>query len=272
MSTGDFSKEDRAFIARAVAFCDRIGPDSVVLLVGSRAAGLIYEGWADLDLWIVGHRDALSESERATYDRERQLFVDRGDLEAHFSFYDIDDMEAEIEDWPDAKMWLLSTCKIVHGSLEALESLIEQSKTYPKGVAEEKLRYELGRFMIAKGGCLSMSARSGEAATSIVAVGEIVDAVCKICCLAEGVPYPYAKWRVTVARETRLGKQLFPSIDRAIAHIDELVATPSERNFREWVPVSELRSLKDKIVAGLRELGWQGAWLDEPEENMAMTF
>ena len=84
-----FSPEDQQFINRAIDFCQRMGERAVLMLIGSRAANFADE-WSDLDLCIIGDKRHLSDEDRKTYERSWQLFVDRGDYEAHWSFYDED--------------------------------------------------------------------------------------------------------------------------------------------------------------------------------------
>jgi len=264
LPVADLREEDRAFAAKAVDFCERIGPESALFLVGSRPAGFA-DAWSDLDLWVIGYRGRLMGSEQEVCDREGQLFMDRGDYEAHYTFYDIDEIRAKVEQGNDATMWILSTAKHLHGSANWLLPVLRHVREHPRDLAEAKLRRELSRYMAATGGRLAMSARSGDVATAVAAVGDAIDAVCRICCLAERKPYPYAKWRVRVARETMLGQHVFPAIDRAIEGIDELRTRPPHRGFKTWTPVAELRGLRDILVEHLTAVGWQGKWLDDPE-------
>jgi predicted nucleotidyltransferase len=264
LSIVDLREEDRAFAAKAVDFCERIGPEGALLLVGSWAVGFA-DAWSDLDLWVIGHRGRLMCGEQETYDEEGQLFMDRGDYEAHYTFHDIDEIRTKVEQGKDATMWILSTAKHLHGSTGWLQSVFRHALEHPREVAEAKLRRELSRYMAAKGGRLAMSARSGDVATAVAAVGDAIDAVCRICCLAERKPYPYAKWRVRVARETTLGQHVFPAIDCAVEAIDELRTRPSHREYKTWTPIAELRGLRDTLVEHLRAVGWQGKWLDDLE-------
>ena len=80
-----FSLEDQQFVDRAVDFCQRVGERAVLMLVGSRAANFT-DNWSDLDLCIIGDKCHLSDEDRKSYERDRQIFVDRGDYEAHWTF------------------------------------------------------------------------------------------------------------------------------------------------------------------------------------------
>ena len=246
-----------------------MGEESALLLVGSRGAGFIYGGWSDLDLWVIGHSNYLTESERAQFDLTQEYFVDQGDYEAHFTFFDIGILEREMGKFPVEKMWILSTSKKLKGSFERLDELINSSKALPKSVAGPIIKRELGKYMFAKSGCLSMAARSKEVATSVWAVGQIIDSLCKICCLAECKPFPYSKWRVKVARDTIMGKDIFPVIDCAIQNINELVIQPSDKSYREWIPVKSLRSLLEIVIKNLKGQGWSAMWIDDPMEAIS---
>ncbi len=86
-----FSPEDQQFINRAIDFCQHMGERAVLMLIGSRAANFA-DAWSDLDLCIIGDKRRLAAEDRRTYEQSWQLFVDRGDYEAHWSFYDEDDL------------------------------------------------------------------------------------------------------------------------------------------------------------------------------------
>ena len=77
-----FSPEDQQFINRATDFCRRMGERAVLMLVGSRAANFADE-WSDLNLCIIGDKRCLSDEDRRAYEQNQQLFVGRGDYEAH---------------------------------------------------------------------------------------------------------------------------------------------------------------------------------------------
>ena len=68
-----FSPEDQQFIDRAIDFCQRMGERAVLMLVGSRAAGFADEG-SDLDLWVIGDKQRLSDEDRKTYERKTGTF------------------------------------------------------------------------------------------------------------------------------------------------------------------------------------------------------
>ena len=74
-----FSPEDQQFVDRAIDFCQRMGERAVLVLAGSRSTSFADE-WSDLDLWIIGDKQCLSDKDRRVYEQKRELFVDRGDL------------------------------------------------------------------------------------------------------------------------------------------------------------------------------------------------
>ena len=130
-----FSSEDQQFIDRAVNFCQQMGERAVLMLIGSRAAGFT-DAWSDLDLCIIGDKRHLSDEDRDTYEQSWQLFVDRGDFEAHWSFYDESDLRAWLETHPDEMMWVVANSRILYGCSSTAEELKDRYCLYPPAVAE----------------------------------------------------------------------------------------------------------------------------------------
>ena len=153
-----FSPEDRQFIDRAKDFCQRMGKRTVLMLVGSRAANFADE-WSDLDLLIIGDKQCLSDEDQRTYQRNQQLFVDRGDYEAHWSFFDEGDLRTGLETWPNEMMWLIATSQTLYGCSSIAEELKQRYRLYPIDVAESKLKWMFGKYYYSQRGPLAMAAR-----------------------------------------------------------------------------------------------------------------
>ena len=257
-----FTPEDQRFIDRAIDFCQRMGERAVLLLVGSRAAGFADER-SDLDLWIIGNKQHLSDENRRTYEQRRELFIDRGDLEAHWSFYDEDDLRAWLETWPDEKMWIVATSRTLYGHSSTAEELKDRYCLYPSAVAGSKLKWIFGKYCFLLHGALSIADRN-KVETAFVVVGNVIEYLCKMCCIANRQPFPYDKWLVEAAKRTQVGAMVYPSIQRAINGIGELLNPPANRNWRDWTPVKELLATLPIIQKGLKELGWVYDWIDDP--------
>ena len=257
-----FSPEDQQFVDRAIDFCQQMGERAVLVLAGSRSTSFADE-WSDLDLWVIGDKHHLSDKDREIYEEKRELFVDRGDFEAHWSFYDESDLRAWLDTFPDETMWIVANFRILYGCSRTAEELKHHYCQYPPAVAERKLKWMFGKYYFAQGGPLAMAARN-KVETAFVAVGNIIEYLCKICCVAEKQPFPYNKWVVEAAKQTRLGAMVYPSIQRAVGGIGDFLDLPSDRNWRDWVPVKELRGTLPIVQNGLKELGWVGDWIDDP--------
>ena len=220
-------KEDQQFVDRAIDFCQRMGERAVLVLAGSRSTSFADE-WSDLDLWIIGDKQCLSDKDRRVYEQKRELFVDRGDFEAHWSFYDEEDLRAWLETYSDEPMWIVANSQILYGCSSTAEELKHHYCQYPPAIAERKLKWMFGKYYFAQGGPLAMAARN-KVETAFVAVGNIIEYLCKICCVAEKQPFPYEKWVVEAAKQTRLGTMVYPSIQRAVSGIGDFLDLPSDR-------------------------------------------
>ena len=261
--------EDIEFVDKAKSFTSRVGTDAVLLLVGSRAAGFD-DSWSDLDMWVVGDKAQLTSDELGQYERGKALFVDRGDYEAHWTFFDKDDLLSILRDYPDEKMWIVLTSKVLFGNQDTASALQHECRHYPRTIVEQKLKWHFGRYWSSLGP-LNAGAR-GRPETGFLIVGMVMEHLCKLCCLAEGKPFPYAKWLVTVAHDTTLGRRVHPFMSRAIFGIDEFLHPPQGKHYKELVPLKELRDTKGVVLATLKELGWSCSWLVNTDEAVAETM
>lgn len=246
---------------RAVAACERLGPEAVLLLVGSRAAGFAGPG-ADLDLWILGDAARLSRDEQAAHARRGELFVDRGDLRAHYSFFDARTIAARVDGWQDETMWILSTSHVVHGRAATAAPLVERSRTYPREVAERKLEWLVGS-------CRSLGSafpKSGEgrAAGGALVFGRLLESLCKLCFVADRHPFPYTKWLARAARETRVGARVWPHVESALAALESSPLLPEGVRAPDWPPRRELMGGFRAALDALPALGWGATWIEDP--------
>lgn len=255
--------EEADFVEQARGFLSRVGPRAVLLLVGSRGAGLS-DSWSDLDMWIVGDKAHLTPAEREAYEQRAELFVDRGDHGAHWSFFDQQDLETLLQTYPDERMWILSTAQVLEGDRATAEALKARCHAYPREVAERKMKWHFGRYWQILGP-LNTAAR-GMPETAVVAAGIAIESLCKVCCLADRTPFPYTKWLVTVSRETALGTRVFPYISEAVQGIAEFADPPEGKHFRELIPLKKLRETKDIVRCTLKEIGWTCSWIDSTDD------
>ncbi len=257
------SASDRGFLDAAITTCDSLGPDTALLLVGSRAAG--FSGpHSDLDLWIVGDRDSLPAEHREAFDRDGSVFVDRGDYDAHWTFYDKDILTEDLGRWLDEKVWILSTSKHVHGSLQAFDDLKARFSRYPQDVAESKLKWLIGTCRT----LFSSFPKSGDSKpiAGIMVVGRIIECLYKICCVADRVPIPYTKWLAKVAEDTRLAGRISQAIDETTEALAESPLLPEGLLAPDWRPRAHLKQAFDRALLELPALGWNSSWISEPWE------
>jgi hypothetical protein len=261
--------EFRAFVDRAMRRTLDLGAGAALLLVGSRGAGY-HDDTSDLDLWIVGDRERLTPDEAREYDSTGQVFVDRGDYEAHWTFYDAADLAGQFQAGHDERLWTFLNSRAIAGDDTRVAAMRCKFARYPPPVAEAKLRWLMGRVLAIKGSL--RHARRGDPATTVAVAAEIAQCLWKMCCLAERRPFPYSKWLARAATEMRMGRSLCPRIDRAMTHVGEVVARPDVTTHREWTPVRELEACIELAPSILRDLGWDEEWLDSPTPAIAAAM
>ena len=254
-------KADREFIKQAIAICDRLDPNAVLLLTGSRAAGFVGAG-ADLDLWILGNKKDLTPEEQNAYATNGSLFVDRGDLRAHYEFFDITDLTESLQQWFDEKMWIVSQAKFIQGNRGIIDDLKECCAAYPHEVAEKKLKWLVANCRAN----FSSFPKSGDSKpiAGFMVLGRIIEYLCKMCCIAQYTPFPYTKWLVRVAKETQLGTKVVPLIERSMAEFETSPFLPVDTLAPDWPPRRELMNAFNVSLVELQIMGWDVPWLDDP--------
>lgn len=260
---------DQKAIQAAIKASQRLGPSTCVLLVGSRAAGF-EDNWSDLNLWLLGDRQDLSEEEREQYGAMGWLRLPLGDTAAHASFHAIEDVTTRLNAWDDEQLWVFLNSHILYGPYERVAEIKRRFAAYPRSVLERKLRWFYGRYIHSLDG-LNVAAR-GMTEASVLVIGHVIESLCKLCCLAEGKPYPYPKWAVEAARRTQLGGTIYPMVQAAVAGMAELLAPPKDTPYEQLTPIRELRATREPVASGLQALGWANTWIEEPTEAVEDYF
>jgi hypothetical protein len=262
--------EDQEFVQRAIEATNNGGDKSVLLLVGSHAAGHAVSG-SDLDLWIIGDKRCLPQAQQQEHDLRGGVFVDRGDLQAHWHFYDEEYLAGRLADWPSEMMWILATAKCIHGRKATLEELQARYAGFPRPVAQKKLKWLVGYYRSLLGP-ISRAAATGRTTGAFSLVGQAIDAICKICCVAQCRPWPYHKWLTDVARTTSLGQALMPYADRCVDAFLHAPRSVHGQPWADWPVRKELNGILEALPAELKKLGWLGDWVDDPWEAVDETF
>ena len=209
------------FLARAEERAAALGAGAALRLVGSRGAGY-HDHTSDLDMWVVGDRASLMPAEAREYDATGQVFVDRGDYEAHWTFYDAQDLARQFAAGHDERLWTFLNSHHIAGPTTVTDDLCARFARYPTELAGMKLRWLLGRILAIRGGLRHVT--RGDGVTAITIACEVAQCLQRMCCLAERRPFPYPKWLARAARVTDLGRELCPRIDCAIGSVGDACA------------------------------------------------
>jgi hypothetical protein len=93
---------------------------------------------------------------------------------------------------------------------------------YPREVLRRKLlRHFLLDFDLSVHG-ITYRYESQNFFSVVHTLGAKIAEYCRLCCLLEGRPYPYAKWLLRACQETSTGARLSPYLERALAHVTHL--------------------------------------------------
>jgi hypothetical protein len=260
---------DQKAIEEAIRVSQRMGRNTCVLLVGSRAAGF-EDNWSDLNLWLLGDREALPDEERQQLDSAGWLGFPLGDTGVQVVFRDVADVQTRLNAWDDEQLWGFLNSHILYGPYERVAEIKRRFSGYPRPVLERKVRWFYGRYVHSLDS-LNVAAR-GMREASVLVIGHVIESVCKLCCLAEGKPYPYPKWVVEAARRTEMGRTVGPMVRAAVGGMAELLDPPRGTPYDDLVPIRELRATREPVASGLRAQGWTNDWIDQPEEAVADYF
>ena len=264
-----YDLEDQKAIEEAIRVSQRMSRNTCVLLVGSRAVGF-EDNWSDLNLWLLGDRNALPDEERQRLDSAGWLAFPLGNTGVQADFRDVADVETRLNAWDDEQLWVFLNSHILYGPYERVAEIKRRFSDYPRPVLERKVRWFYGRYVHSLDS-LNVAAR-GMTEAAVLVVGHVIESMCKLCCLAEGKPYPYPKWVVQAAHRTELGRTLSPRVRAAVAGMAELLDPPPGTPYDELAPIRELRATREPMASGLRAQGWTNDWIDRPEEAVADYF
>ena len=253
--------EDHDFILAAASACEQLGDEAVLLLVGSRAADL--RPMDDLDLWIIGNKRFLSPAQQEEYAQSGQVFVDRGDLTAHWSFYDRADLAARFAQWPAEMMWILSTSKFMGGCRATHDDLVARFAMFPRDIAETKLKWLFASYRM-QVHPMFKAAAAGSTTGAFAIAGLLITNLAQLCCAAQCRPWPYSKWLTRVAGETTAGRILMPFADRGVEAFIQCPRPSPGQHSMDWPPTRELKLAMQAVPQILSELGWQGDWVSDP--------
>jgi hypothetical protein len=127
--------EYQPWVDQAISFARGVGHPGLVLLVGSRGAGYA-DSWSDLDLCILGDKGRLTPEDRLEYSEDGQVFRDRGDTEAHWTFYDWSDTVARLKTCEPVFTWITTRSVCLNGPQDAHDWLLESYSSLPLPYAE----------------------------------------------------------------------------------------------------------------------------------------
>ena len=100
---------------------------------------------------------------------------------------------------------------------------------------------------------------------------QIVECLCRLCCIAEYTPFPYTKWLVRAAGQTRLGERVMPLVDAAQEELRLSPLLPVETLAPQWPPRQKLKAAFDRALAQLAAWGWSDEWIEQPWLAVGVT-
>lgn len=207
-----------------------------VALVGSRA---VHYHVPSSDYDLVGLCDG------ATYERVAflagrhrsakgiDLPIDKDAVKREFgmtvdaSLYEIGTVRQAIHDYNNVVLWIWTHAVCIVDRDDALADLKRCFQGYPRDVLEQKLKYHFLRdFDLSVHGIPYHTEECPNMFSVLYALSSKIAESCRICCLLDGKPFPYAKWLLRASADTSLGKTLTPIFGRILGLLANLGRDP----------------------------------------------
>jgi hypothetical protein len=144
------------------------------------------------------------------------------------SLYEVDTVRRAIHEYNDVVLWIWTHAVGIVDQDHTLADLKGGFKGYPRAVLEQKLRYHFLRdFDLSVHGIPYHTDECPNVFAVVYALSSKIAEFCRICCLLDGKPFPYAKWLLRASTDTSLGKTLTLIFDRVLDLLTDLGRDPA---------------------------------------------
>jgi predicted nucleotidyltransferase len=250
-----------------------------VVLAGSRAVGYHVPS-SDYDFLVLCDRDAYATVARRAQRGPEAPSVDLAfDKEQIQERYGIDVDVAAFQQarvarglgaHRDVLLWIWTHAKALHDPRGRVQRLQAGITAYPREVLERKLkRHWLIDFQLSVHG-ITYRYESQNVFSVVHALGAKIAEYCRLCCLLDGRPFPYAKWLLRACRETTNGAKIIAYLERALGHVthlgDDLVE--SAERVREAVYAMDTEAC-DVLEEAMVAWGIEEAWVKNAYGQLA---
>jgi len=183
---------------------DEFSDTDILALVPSESYKALYDSHrhaAQCGLIAVMNPDAFQY-------REFPLILVPG-LKGHYKVHTFDEVECLISRYEDVTMWIHRDSLILHDPTGRYHEIQKSASSYPDSVWRDRVRtHYLAAWMGAS--AAGNPLRRRDRAAVVLTLADCFTQVLRLCCLLEGLPFPYEKWLYREALRTNVGRALEP--------------------------------------------------------------
>jgi predicted nucleotidyltransferase len=183
------------------------------VLVGSASFGISDE-FADIDIFVyadeetVRRRKAYGKGYNETYKfKGVEVCVDWNSIEK------LEEIVGNLKD--DESLWVFHNAKILYDPKGLMRKLLKRMKSYPENLRREKIFLHFYYTKAFLENCKKTILRE-DFLTTIFLMYKAVDEITYLTYILEGSYVPYPKWRLTLMKKTKLGKNMLPKIEEIL--------------------------------------------------------
>jgi hypothetical protein len=185
------------------------------------------------------------------------------DIEVDVSVYETGRVARAMGRYNDVVLWIWTNAKNIFDPTGCVETLKGSFQGYPRDILERKLRQHFLKDFHLSVHAVTYNHDSKNVFSVVHALASKVAEYCRLCCLLDGIPFPYEKWLLRACRETTTGKRVAPLLDSVVDTLTRLEGD-LEKN---WELVSQAVRTLDTDAAVLLEdalVAWgiEREWID----------
>lgn len=195
--------------------------------------------------------------------------VDTGNARVEVTAHRLSDIQQSLARWNDEALWIWTHAVPVYDPDEVLAAMKARHAEYPRKVLESKLKlHYLRDFNLSVHG-LDYRDEADNVFSLVHGLSAKIAEYCRIACLLDGSPFPYAKWLLRVCRATATGKLIAPKLDEVVEIVSTLGGGLQSNRDRVQHAIALIDTdVCDIVEAQMVAWGIDRAWIDEAYDEI----
>jgi hypothetical protein len=196
----------------------------------------------------------------------------------HFSLTPLERVAQQFHDYDDVPLWIWTHARVIADPNEQFTQLRDTFHGYPRDVLVRKLKYRWLSALYAGIDTFPQHPRSdADLLPAALGLSTAVAELLRVCCLADGKPFPYPERLPQVAYATALGQACGPLLQ----HVTGLITGHTATDTLAWQRLQQAHTrlfcpdlshdaalLAQAVHAALRAAGVDPAWVQADYDNI----